>query len=918
MWGMPVNPDKSRKGIDQAVQAGEELAANRQRLDAHLDNSPLAVVELDPQLRITRWSAGATRIFGWDAEEVVGRELFALRWVHEEDIDAVRRVMADMFDDRRPRSRAVLRNYRKDGSVRDCEWYNSAIYDARHRLTSIFCQVLDVTDRKRAEDELAERNKRYELIAAGSYDAIWDWDVPNHRVYFSPRWKELRGLTPEEVSDREEEWSSGIHPEDAPRVMAAVKAHFAGETPIFEQEYRIRCKDGSWRWIHDRGIAERNAAGQVVRMAGSESDITERKRTEEALRRQVALTRHYIDTVQTVIVALDSEGRITLINREGCRILGYDEEELLGRNWFETCVPQPDGLNTVYVTFRKIMDGELEAAEYYENPVRCRDGSRRLIAWHNAPLTDPDGRVIGTLSSGEDITERKRGEEALRASEARFRQLADAMPQLVWTAGPDGAVDYFNSRAGEYAGLTQSPDDGWRWIRVLHPDDVERCLQIWQEALSRGMTYDCEHRLRMTDGSWRWHLSRAVPVRDEQWHVVKWFGTATDIQDLKLAQEALREADRRKDAFLATLAHELRNPLAPIRNAVQILKRNDATEPARQAAREMIDRQLRHMVHLIDDLLDVSRITRGKLQLQRQRVDLTEVLEHAVDVIRPLIEGADLDLSVTLPPHPVHVDADPVRLTQVLTNLLDNAGKYTGKGGAIRLCAERDAAEVVLTLSDTGIGIAREDLPHVFDMFTQVQSESERATSGLGIGLALTRGLVEMHGGEIEALSDGPGTGSTFIIRLPADPGTPASSPSRPETASEPVTAKHRVLVADDTEDVARSLAVLLNLEGHEVAIAHDGLEAVQAAERMRPDLVLLDLGMPKLDGYGACRRIREQPWGKALHIVAFTGWGQDEARRKCDEAGFDGHLVKPVDPDNVLRLLAELEPARPGDHQGG
>jgi PAS domain S-box-containing protein len=699
--------------------------------------------------------------------------------------------------------------------------------------------------------------------------------------------------------------------------MAAVKAHFAGETPIFEQEYRIRCKDGSWRWIHDRGIAVRDAAGEVVRMAGSESDVTERKRTEEALRRQVALTRHYIDTVQTVIVALDSEGRITLINREGCRILGYDEEELLGRNWFETCVPQPEGLNTVYVTFRKIMNGELEAAEYYENPVRCRDGSRRLIAWHNATLTDPDGTIIGTLSSGEDITERKRAEEALRASEARFRQLADAMPQLVWTAGPDGAVDYFNSRAAEYAGLVQSPGDGLGWARVLHPDDIQRCQEAWRDAISSGMTYDCEHRLRMADGSWRWHLSRAVPVRDQQWHVVKWFGTATDIQDLKLAQEALREADRRKDEFLATLAHELRNPLAPIRNAVQILKRNDAPEPTQEAARNMIDRQMQHMVRLIDDLLDVSRITRGKLQLQRQRLDLAQVLEHAIDVARPLIEHAGLDLSVSLPPQPVHVDADPVRLTQVLTNLLDNACKYTGKDGEIRLCAERDGADVVVTVSDTGIGIAREILPQVFDMFTQVQSASERAKSGLGIGLALARGLVQMHGGDIEALSDGPGKGSTFIIRLPADQGTLVSPPAQPETSSKPETTKHRVLVADDTEDVAKSLAVLLRLEGHEVATAQDGLEAVEAAERMRPDLALLDLGMPKLDGYGACRRIREQPWGKAMHIVAFTGWGQDEARRKCEEAGFDDHLVKPVDPDNVLQLLAELEPARAGDLQG-
>jgi PAS domain S-box-containing protein len=848
-------------------------------------------------------------LFGWNADEVLGRDLFELHWVPEEDRGVLREVMGGMLAARRPSSHALVRNHRRDGGLRDCEWYNSAVYHPEHQVSSILCQILDVGDRRRIEAELAERSKRYELVAAGSYDAIWDWDVPNHRVYFSPRWKELRGFAADEIGDREEEWSAGIHPDDAPRVMAAVRAHFAGETPIFEQEYRIRCKDGSWRWIHDRGIAVRDAAGKVMRMAGSESDITERRRTEEALRRHVALTRHYIDTVQTVIVALDAQGRITLINREGCRILGYTEQELLGRNWFETCLPQPEGLDNVYVAFRRIMGGELEAAEYYENPVRCRDGSQRLIAWHNATLTDPDGTIIGTLSSGEDITERKRAEAALRASEARFRQLADAMPQLVWTAGPDGAADYFNSRAAEYADLTQSPNIGWGWARVLHPDDIERSLASWQDALSQGVTYECEHRLRTADGSWRWHLSRAVPVRDQQWHVTKWFGTATDIQDLKLAQEALRETDRRKDEFLATLAHELRNPLAPIRNAVQILKLGTAQEPDLEAARDMIDRQVQHMVRLIDDLLDVSRITRGKLQLQKERVDLREVLERAVEIARPLIEQAGLTLYVTLPPEPVQIDADSIRLAQVLANLFDNACKYTAKGGSVRLNAGRYGSDVVVSITDTGIGIAREDLHHVFDMFTQVRPIDDAPSPGLGIGLSLSRGLIEMHGGRIEALSDGPGRGSTFIVRLPVHAGgSRVSQPAASAKSREPGKTKHRVLVADDTEDVVKSLAVLLRLDGHEVVTAHDGLEAVELAEHLRPDLALLDLGMPNLDGYGACRRIRERPWGQDVRIVAFTGWDQDQARRKCEEAGFDGHLVKPVDPADVLELLAELE----------
>jgi len=613
MKGVVVNPNQSSMVIDGVVRPDDDLAAARRRLEAHLSNSPLAIIELDQQFRIIRCSEGAVQLFGWRPNEVLERAIFDLRWVHEEDFDEARRVMADMLANRSPSSHFVARSYGKDGAVRDYEWYNSAIYDAQGRLISILSQVLD---------------------------------------------------------------------------------------------------------------------------------ISERKRTEESLRRQVEFTRYYLDTVQNVIVALDTEGRVTMINRQGREILGYAEGELLGWNWFETCLPQPEGLDRVYPVFREIMAGELVTTEYFDNPIRCRDGRLRLIAWHNTTLTDDDGAITGTLSSGEDITERKRAEEALRASEAGFRQLADAMPQLVWTADPDGTVDYYNSRAEEYAGLAHTLDGSWTWRAVLHPDDLGYTVEAWQRAVASGRIYDCEHRMRMADGSVRWHLSRALPVRNEEGGIVKWFGTATDIQEVKLAHEALREADRRKDEFLATLAHELRNPLAPIRNAVEIFKLKGSADPDLHAARDMIDRQVQHMVWLIDELLDVSRITRGKLKIRKERVDLAAVLDQALDVARPLVERTGQNLTVLLPPEPIYLDADPVRLAQVFSNLLDNACKYTGKGGAIRLSAERDEADVVVRVIDNGIGIAPENLPRVFDMFSQIQSTSEQSQSGLGIGLSLASGLV--------------------------------------------------------------------------------------------------------------------------------------------------------------------------------
>jgi CheY-like chemotaxis protein/nitrogen-specific signal transduction histidine kinase len=393
--------------------------------------------------------------------------------------------------------------------------------------------------------------------------------------------------------------------------------------------------------------------------------------------------------------------------------------------------------------------------------------------------------------------------------------------------------------------------------------------------------------------------------------VTSWFGVTTDIQDQKELHHRLREADRRKDEFLATLAHELRNPLAPIRNAVQILKLANPPDPELYHARDMIDRQVRQMTRLVDDLLDVSRITQGKVQLRREPIELADVVRSAVEATRPLIEASAHELTVALPPDPLNLDADPARLAQVIANLLSNAAKYTEKGGHIWLTAavasrERERPEAVVSVRDTGIGIAAEHLPRVFEMFSQMAPALERSQGGLGIGLALVRGLVELHGGRVEAHSDGPGHGSEFVVRLPAV-AAPGKAPPEPsgdgESSHRPP--KCRILVVDDNRDNVRSLEMLLRLPGHDVHTAYDGLEAVQAAAAFRPDVVLLDIGLPKMNGYEAARHIRQQPWGRGMLLVAMTGWGQEEDKRQAREAGFDHHLTKPVDPADLERLLS-------------
>ena len=387
-------------------------------------------------------------------------------------------------------------------------------------------------------------------------------------------------------------------------------------------------------------------------------------------------------------------------------------------------------------------------------------------------------------------------------------------------------------------------------------------------------------------------------------------GIVRDMTDHNRVAE-LATADRMKDEFLATLAHELRHPLAPIRNAVQALCMVRSSDPQLQHMRDVIERQVTHMIRLVDDLLNVSRISLGKLELRRERAELASMVHQAVEMCRPLAESAKHEVNVTLPPEPIYLHADPVRLAEVFANLLNNACKYTEPGGKVWLHAEREGSEVVVTVKDTGVGIPPDRLGGIFEMFMQVDRSSERSQSGLGIGLTLVKRLVEMHGGSVEARSEGSGKGSEFVMRLPLMVDNPKAH-ERPDLTGKPQAAGHRILVVDDNQDTAESLAMLLQITGNETYTAYDGEDAIIAVEKFKPDVVLLDLGLPKLNGYDACRRIRQQAWGKDVVLVALTGWGREEDHRRSKDAGFDDHMVKPVDLAAVTKLLASL----PAEHE--
>jgi len=519
----------------------------------------------------------------------------------------------------------------------------------------------------------------------------------------------------------------------------------------------------------------------------------------------------------------------------------------------------------------------------------------------SAKVLRRDGRAVRLLGATVDITERKRAEFALRESEQRFAKAFNSSPlSLTISSLVTGRLIEVNETFVEITGFSRAEAIGKTTAELgvwAQPGDREEELAAVEEA---GQLRNREYTFRLRNGTEITGLLSAetIDIGGEPCALT----VIQDITERKKFERALRDADRRKDEFLATLAHELRNPLAPIRNGIEVLKLASGDSGNSTAVLSMMDRQLGQMVRLIDDLLDVSRISRGRIELRTEPVELSSAVRSALETSRPVIEDAGHQLFLRVPEESILVEADLTRLSQVLANLLNNAAKYTPRGGIVRLLVEAEPTEVIVRIQDTGIGIPAPMLAQVFDMFTQVDGSLERSQSGLGIGLTIVQRLVEMHGGRVEAHSAGLGKGSEFVVRLPRLAVSGAQS--KPATPAQPNGPLRRVLVVDDNRDSAESMAMVLAMLGHETRAVHDGRQALEVAETFQPDVILLDIGMPGMNGYDTCRRIRAQPWASRMMLVAMTGWGHEDDRKRSQEAGFDHHLTKPVELESLKQLL--------------
>lgn len=633
--------------------------------------------------------------------------------------------------------------------------------------------------------------------------------------------------------------------------------------------------------------------------------LAQRQETEEALLAERERLRITLASIGDGVICTDAEGRVTFLNGVAEALTGWPLAQATGQSLPEVfrIVNEQSRRPVANPALRALEEGVIVGLANHTLLI-ARDGTERPIDDSAAPICDSFGAMLGAVLVFRDVTERKQAEE----TRARLAAIVESSDDAIVSKTLDGTIRSWNAGAERLFGHSAAETIGKSITLIIPPDRLDEERQILAR-LRRGERIDHFETVRMAKNGRLIDISLTVsPVRDAEGHIVGASKIGRDITERKRAERALREADRRKDEFIALLAHELRNPLAPIRNGLQVMRLGSEDADAIAQVQAMMERQLTHMVRIVDDLLDISRISRGKMELRRSRLSLADIVASAVETARPVIEAGGHELLLSLPPTPVFLDADLTRLAQVLGNLLSNSARYTPAGGHIWLEAREQEGQAVISVRDDGIGIPEKALKTIFEMFAQVDRSLERGSEGLGIGLALVKALVELHGGTVTAESPGPGQGSTVTVRLPVLREASASGAS-PMASSTPSKAGHerRLLVVDDNRDAATSMAMMLRLVGYDVRTASDGLKAVATAESFQPQVILMDLGMPNLSGYEATRRIREQPDGQAVTIIALTGWGQESDRIRSREAGCDGHLVKPVALADLEKLLSDL-----------
>jgi PAS domain S-box-containing protein len=944
------------RNIRGRARYAARLAEQRELLDATLTSIGDGVIATDGLGKVTFLNGVAEKLTGWTKEEARGAPLDQV--FHIENEDAATPIENPALRALRLGIIVSLANHAvliaKDGSRRSIDDSAAPIRDYSGQVSGAVLVFRDISSRRKSEAALRASEERSEFVRQSSGVGFWYCDLPFDILNWDERVKEHFHLARDAVVTMDMFYER-LHPDDRERTRAAIE-RAVEQHADYDVVYRtIDPHTGAMKWVRAIGRTFFSPDGRAEQFDGVTLDITKQRTVEEQISQKEDRLKLLVDRSRDYAVVIsDRDGKIVEWTGGAESITGYAPAEVLNG--------PSDVLYTDEDRAAGVPDQEMETAAREGRAEDKRwhirkDGGRFFADGVLVPLRSDDGQLRGFGKVFRDISDRKRAEEALReenrvvetlnalgarmAAELDLNRLLQMVTDeaTALTTASFGAFFYnaTDERGDAYSLYTLAGAPREAFAQFPHP----RATALFEPTFKgtanvRLADVTLDQRFGKNEpyfGLPHGHLPvrsyLAVPVRSRSGEVLGGLflgnvevGVFTERHERLAAgiaaqaavaidnarlYEHLREQDRRKDEFLATLAHELRNPLAPVCNGVQFM-RTVTSEPAVGFNRtlDMMQRQLDHLVHMVDDLLDVSRVSSGKIVLRKELVNLKSVVESAIETSRNVIEKARNELRVHLPVESIWFMADPTRLVQVIANLLNNAAKYTPHGGAIELTATREGAEGVIRVTDTGVGIPPEMLRQIFEMFAQVGTSLERSQGGLGIGLTLVKRLIEMHGGTIEATSAGPGKGSTFAVRLPlAD--VPATEPTNAESSTETRSEKKKrqVLVVDDNRDSADSLTLLLRMMGHEIMTAYDGAGALQILEGYHPGIIFLDLGMPGMNGFEVAQRIRQKPELSNTLLVALTGWGQEEDRRRTQQTGFNFHLVKPADPAMLQQLLS-------------
>lgn len=915
---------------------------DRGRLAAIVEDSDDAIISKTLDGVISSWNLAAERLYGYTAAEAMGRSIDLiippnLRGEQRSILEQIRRGnRIDHFE--------TIRLH-KDGHRVHVSLTVSPMRNRAGGIIGVSKVARDITDRKLAESRIMAEKERVQILA----DA-----VPALISYINPEFEYVL------VNEAYEKWFS------KPRIAIIgqrmrdilgeasweiVRPHaekaISGQVTRFEAEMHYPHQPP--RWIDVTYTPDIDIDGRVRGFVAHVNDITQRKRAEEQIEHSLERQRILSEALGYLLSHQDLDVAIRgLFDKVAAHLhidtyfnfMAEEHEKVLTLHSFAG-VPAEVARGIGRVEFGQAICGTVAlirkpivASDIQHSTFDKADLVRELGMQVYAcfPLFHA-ARLLGTLSFASRSRTHFSDEElqflqtiahyaAVAIAQMRFSQelqrskdslsfLVERAPFGVYVVDSQFRIAMINAGSQARAFRNVNPAVGRDFaeaIGILWPAPVAaEIVRVFRHTLATGEPYifkDYTQPRADIDEveSYEWEVHRIL-LPDGQYGVVCYYYESTM---LRRAEQALRDSDRKKDEFLAILAHELRNPLAILRNVLEILRRGPQSDRSHRESFDTMDRQLRQMVRQIDDLLDISRISKGKIELRKERCELSQIIRQAAENALPLVRCETHEVTIQLPDEPILLHGDPVRLTQVFANLLNNACKYTEPGGFIHLTARREGDEAVVSVRDTGVGILPSQLDEIFELFAQAHQSYERAHGGLGIGLTLARRLVELHGGTIQAHSEGPGRGSEFTVRLPTlKPATAAPDPKSNGGVSH-VTPR-RILVVDDNEDSARSMAMIMKLDGHETHVAFDGISALDSARTLQPDVALLDIGLPQLNGYDVCRRLRSEPWGREMVLIALTGWGQESDRRKSQEAGFNAHLVKPVDPDDLSRMLEQL-----------